>query len=88
MVQSGRGTTTALPPPRRTGSAAASTRPWPRNSSPVAAPISGLVVNFCPYAPAAPAATGDARNAGSASPAPVLWLRCDARGAAIASGSE
>ena len=63
-------TTSALPPPRRTGSAAASTRPWPRNSSPVAAPISAFGVNFCPYRPAAPAAPAEARNAGSASPCP------------------
>ena len=33
-------TTIALPPPRRTGSAAASRRSPPRNSIPVAAPIS------------------------------------------------
>src|SRR5204862_5828603 len=34
--------TIALPPPRRTGSAAARTRPPDRNSIPVAAPISGV----------------------------------------------
>ena len=37
--------TIALPPPRRCGSAAASTRPPPRNSMPVAAPISAVVEN-------------------------------------------
>lgn len=36
-------TTIALPPPRRTGSAAASVAPWPRNSMPVAAPICAAV---------------------------------------------
>lgn len=38
-------TTAAEPPPRRTGSAAATIRPSCRNSTPVAAPISGVVVN-------------------------------------------
>jgi hypothetical protein len=38
-------TTAAEPPPRRTGSAAATTRPSGRNSTPVAAPISGVGAN-------------------------------------------
>jgi hypothetical protein len=37
--------TIALPPPRRTGSAAASTRPSASSSMPVAAPISLVVEN-------------------------------------------
>ena len=46
-------TTIALPPPRRTGSAAASRRSPPRNSIPVAAPISAIELNTCPRALAA-----------------------------------
>jgi hypothetical protein len=38
--------TIALPPPRRTGSAAASTRPSVSSSMPVAAPISLVVENW------------------------------------------
>ena len=41
--------TIALPPPRRVGSAAARTRPLPRNSMPVTAPISGVVENGWRY---------------------------------------
>jgi hypothetical protein len=41
-------TTIALPPPRRTGSAAASSWSPGTNSIPVAAPISGVVLNSCP----------------------------------------
>ena len=43
-------TTIALPPPRRTGSAAASTVPSPRNSIPVAAPISAGALKTWPRA--------------------------------------
>ncbi len=40
--------TSALPPPRRTGSAAACTVPPGRKAMPVAAPISGVEVKLCP----------------------------------------
>src|SRR5207248_4715405 len=76
-------TTAAAPPPRRTGSAAASRRPSGRISIPVAAPISGVDVSVCPNGASAPPYW--AMKAGSACVAP---LRCDARGAAIASGSD
>ena len=46
-------TTSAEPPPRRTGSAAASIRPPGRNSIPVAAPISAAALNVCPFASSA-----------------------------------
>ena len=58
-------TTIALPPPRRIGSAAASKRSPPRNSIPVAAPISGFGLNTCPRALNA-VASAVARKAGSA----------------------
>src|SRR5436190_10713060 len=54
-------TTIALPVPRRTGSAAASSFPPPRNSIPVAAPISDIVLNLWPRAVSA-AASGVERN--------------------------
>ena len=51
-------TTIALPAPRRTGSAAASRPPPPRNSIPVAAPISAIELKTCPRACSA-AASGN-----------------------------
>jgi hypothetical protein len=70
----------ALPPPRRVGSAAAWTRPSPRNAIPVAAPISPTVVNVCPRAPRSP--PNVLMNPDSANTLAVF--RWDARGAAIA----
>src|SRR4030095_2828179 len=67
-------TTAAEPPPRRTGSATATTCPSDRNSMPVAAPISGFWANIWPSLINS-AASGDAKNAGSAWTAAVLrWL--------------
>jgi len=62
--------TSALPPPRRTGSAAASIAPPSKSSTPVAAPISPMSENACPRAASA-AASGDLRKAGSATVAAV-----------------
>ena len=59
-------TTAAEPPPRRTGSAAASTCPSWRNSTPVAAPISAIVENVWPNAISSATSGRAARNAGSA----------------------
>jgi len=55
----------ALPPPRRTGSAAASTSPPVRNSIPVAAPISGVELKASPRASSA-VRSGVAKKVGSA----------------------
>src|SRR5919198_566509 len=84
-------TTIALPPPRRFGSAAASTSSSPRNSIPVAAPISradgGVVVTASTWPRfSSAAASGVPRN--SASVCVVALLRWLSRGAAIASGSD
>src|SRR5205823_12137600 len=74
-------TTSALPPPRRTGSAAASVRLPRRNSMPVAAPISAGAPNEWPRAFSA-AASGVCRKAASTELVePLRWLT---RGSAIA----
>ena len=57
-------TTSAEPPPRRTGSAAASIRPPGRNSIPVAAPISAGALNVCPFAASAVAVAVEERLLG------------------------
>src|SRR5512132_782880 len=83
-------TTRALPPPRRTGSAAAWSSPWRPKAMPAAAPISGgsgavaATTRNCSPRAWSWAASGLARKAGSASPGSLL--RWDTRGAAIASG--
>ena len=78
-------TTPADPPPRRTGSAAASSRPSPSHSTPATAPISSTGLKTWPYVDASAWPSGEAMNAGSAWALAVL--RWDTRGAATASGS-
>jgi hypothetical protein len=54
--------TSALPPPLRTGSATAWTKPPGRKAMPVAAPISAVEAKECPSAVSA-CASGEAMNA-------------------------
>ena len=56
-------TTSALPPKRRTGSATAWMRPWPRNASPVASPPAGARSNVSHRGyPSGPGGCGSAWN--------------------------
>src|SRR6266699_1822630 len=72
-------TTIALPPPRRTGSAAAWKRPPGRNAIPVAAPISSVGVNLWPSARRPAAREDDGRAHAAAGPLAGSRRICQAR---------